>query len=60
MYLAKALIVNDKKNGGFVRSPSAVLHFNFIVAAPKGLHSSVLARLFPPAAGELFTKTWFC
>jgi hypothetical protein len=28
MYLAKALIVNDKKNDGFVRNPSAALRFN--------------------------------
>jgi hypothetical protein len=32
------------------------LRFNFVVAAPKGPHSSVLARLVPPVAGELFTK----
>jgi hypothetical protein len=27
MYLAKALIVNDKKNDGYVKSPAAALRF---------------------------------
>jgi hypothetical protein len=30
---------------GFVKSPSAALRFKFVVAAPKGPHSSVFARL---------------
>jgi len=33
------------KTDGFVKSPSAALHFNFVAAAPKGPHSSVFARL---------------
>jgi hypothetical protein len=42
---------------GFVKSPSAALRFNFVIAAPKGPHSSVFARRVPPVAGELFTKS---
>ncbi|RPJ40200.1 MAG: sugar ABC transporter permease, partial [Deltaproteobacteria bacterium] len=30
---------------GLVKSPSAALRFNFVVAAPKGPHSSVFVRL---------------
>jgi len=33
------------KVDGFVKSPSAALRGNFVVAAPKGPHSSVFARL---------------
>jgi hypothetical protein len=40
----------------FVKSPAAALRFNFVVAATKGPHSSVFARLVPPVVGELFTK----
>jgi len=49
------------KLDGFVKSPSAALHFNFVVAAHlvSALHSSVFVRLVPPVAGELFTKPSF-
>jgi hypothetical protein len=30
---------------GFVKSPAVALRCNFVVAAPKGPHSSVFARL---------------
>jgi hypothetical protein len=48
----------DSNFDGSVKSPSAALRFNFVVAAHlvSALHSSVFARLVPPAAGELFTK----
>jgi hypothetical protein len=36
---------------GFAKSPSAALRFNFVVAAPKGPHSSVFARL---ASGSFY------
>jgi hypothetical protein len=42
---------------GLVKSSSAALRFNFVVAAPLQLFFS--ARLVPPAAGELFTKPSF-
>ncbi|MBP1717505.1 MAG: hypothetical protein H6Q43_943, partial [Deltaproteobacteria bacterium] len=49
---------------GFVKSPSvpleAGLRCNFILAAPKGPHSSVFARPVPPVAGELFRKPSLC
>jgi hypothetical protein len=32
------------------------LRFNFVVAAPKGPHSSVFVRRVPPVAGEPFTQ----
>jgi hypothetical protein len=35
----------DPKIDGFVKSPSAALRCNFVVAAPEGPHSSVFARL---------------
>jgi len=35
------------------------LRGNFVVAAPKGPHSSVLAHRVPPVAGELFAKPSF-
>jgi len=35
----------EGKIDGFVKSPSAALRFNFVVAAPKGPHCSVFARL---------------
>jgi len=41
------------KFDGLVKSPSAALRFNFVIAAPKGPHSSVFARL----ASGAFYKT---
>jgi hypothetical protein len=38
-------LVKSQQKDGFVKSPSAALRFNFVVAAPKGPHSSVFARL---------------
>jgi hypothetical protein len=38
-------------NDGFVKGSSAALRFNFVVAAPKGPHFSIFARL---AAGAFY------
>jgi hypothetical protein len=59
MYLAKALIVNDKKNDGFVKSPSAALRCDFVVTAPKGPHSLVFARLASGAFYETIVSVAF-
>jgi hypothetical protein len=42
---------------GFVKSPAAALRGNFVVAAPKGPHSSVIARL---ASGAFYEVIRIC
>jgi hypothetical protein len=44
---------------GFVKSPSAALHFNFVVAAPKGPPSSVFVRLASGAFYETIVQVDF-
>jgi hypothetical protein len=45
------------KDDGFVKSPPAALRCNFVVAAPKGSHSSVFARL---ASGAFYKTIVLC
>ena len=51
MAFLKAQGIRHSYIDGFVKSPSAALRFNFVVAAPKGPHTSVFARL---ASGALY------
>jgi hypothetical protein len=47
------------KNDGFVKSPSAALRGNFVVAAPKGPPSSLFARLASGAFYKAIVPTTF-
>ena len=47
------------RNDGFVKSPSAALRFNFVVAAPEGPHPSVFVRLASGASYETIVLPTF-